>query len=85
MKELTAPTMRPTTAKLLAIVGKIDNLTDELYKVAAEAEKEDGDIPYTAPEWDEINDNFGRWREGWLTYIFDRMKGGLIQTDYREM
>lgn len=41
----TPPTMRPTTAKILAIVGQIDKLSSELAKVAALAEDEDGATP----------------------------------------
>lgn len=77
--------MRPTTAKILEIVGKIDLLSTELSHVAAQAEEEDGDKPFTVPEWDDINEHFGAWLDGWLDYIFTRMRGHLLESGYKEM
>lgn len=81
----TSPTMRPTTAKILAIVGQIDKLSSELAKVAALAEDEDGTTPFTQPEWDEINEHFGCWLDGWLNYAFGRMRGRFVESGYKEM
>lgn len=81
----TPPTMRPTTAKILAIVGQIDKLSSELAKVAALAEDEDGATPSTQPEWDEINEHFGVWLDGWLDYAFERMRGRFVESGYKEM
>ncbi len=80
----TPPTMRPTTAKILAIVGQIDRLSAELAKVAATAEDEDGSNQFT-PEWDEINEHFGAWLDGWLDYAFGRMRARCVESGYSEM
>lgn len=85
MKELTAPNMRPTTVKLLTILSQIDQLSSELYRVAEEAENEDGERPFTVPDWDTINDHFGQWYDGWLTYIFDRMRGHFLESKHNEL
>ena len=81
----TSPTMRPTTAKILAIVGQIDRLSTELAKVAATAEDEDGSAQFTPPEWDEINEHFGAWLDGWLDYAFGRMRARFVESGYMEL
>ncbi len=79
------PTMRTTTAKILMILGQIDKLSAELARVAAQAEEEDGSIPYIAPEWDEVNEHFSQWLNAWFDYAFGRMKGHLIASGFKEL
>lgn len=74
MKDLKMPKIRPSNAKMLAIIGEIDNLCNQLYRAAKEAAVEDGRCPAILPDWDMLNDLFMQWYEGWNNYVFERMK-----------